>query len=332
MTDVVTGVSETTAGQVDLIDVVLTIFVLITVIVITTVSSRRTQVGAYLSLGAVLSAVWLRLGSVDVSLAEAALGGGVLSGILVWLVVADPTAPAHSVDEKGPRAPRWIKAATGLFGGAVIAVVLGSVVLRTRHVPAGWSQGLSEEMAGTGVEHEITAVLLAFRAYDTLLESAVLLFAGVVAIALCADFASGTRQIPVPSIFRWFVRVAAPVVLMLGLWLLFAGGSDSGGAFQSGSVLAGLLILLRLAGIRLPLVHRLLVPLLILGVLFFIGMGLVGPLVGQPWLAWIEEQSFLMIFLIEVFLTIGITAGLYLLYLALENPGHRITAGGEAAA
>lgn len=297
-----------------------------TVIVITTDSSRRTQVGAYLSLGAVLSAVWLRLGSVDVSLAEAALGGGVLSGILVWLVVAAPTAPAHSVAEKGARAPRWMKAAIGLLAGTVISVVLGSVVLRTRHVPVGWSQGLSEEMTGTGVEHEITAFLLAFRAYDTLLESAVLLFAGIVVISLCTESAPEFRQVPVPSIFRWFVRVAAPVVFMLGLWLLFAGSSDSGGAFQSGSVLAGLLILLRLAGIRLWLVHRLLVPLLIIGVLVFIGMGLVGPLVGEPWLAWIGEQSFLMIFIIEAFLTIGITAGLYLLYLALENPGRRLPA------
>jgi multisubunit Na+/H+ antiporter MnhB subunit len=183
-------------------------------------------------------------------------------------------------------------------------------------------------MAATGVDHEITAVLLSFRAYDTLLESVVLLLAGIVVLALGADRPRvGEQQVPLPSIAGWVIRIAAPVLLMLGLWLLFAGSSGSGGAFQSGSVLAGLLILLHLAGARLRLLHRLLIPLLVVGVLVFLGAGLLGPLTGQPWLTWPGGRQFLFIFLVEAFLTVGITVALYALYLALENPGHRISSG-----
>lgn len=316
-------------GAVGVVDVMLTVFLAGAVILIAVVPSRRAQVGGLLGLGAVLSAVWLRLGSVDVALAEAALGGGVLSAILVWLVVTDPRAPAHSVDGKSPGAPRWLKTVTGVLSGAVMMVVLGSVVLRAQQTRPQWSSSLFEEMAGTGVEYEITAVLLAFRAYDTLLESAVLFFAGIVALALGTDRPAKAQQVPLTSVFGWFVRVAAPLLLMLGLWLLFVGSSDSGGAFQSGAVFAGVLILLRLAGIGLRRMHRFLVPLLVVGVVVFVGMGLVGPLVGEPWLTWVGRQPFMIILTIEVFLTVGITAGLYLLYLALENPGRRIVPDAE---
>ncbi|MCS5480992.1 hypothetical protein NYP18_15235 [Corynebacterium sp. YIM 101645] len=59
------GPSEATVG---VVDIVLTVFLAGTVILIAADGSRRTQVGAYLSLGAVLSIVWLRLGVVDVVL------------------------------------------------------------------------------------------------------------------------------------------------------------------------------------------------------------------------------------------------------------------------
>lgn len=315
---------------VGILDVLLSVLLLGMVLLIVAVPDRRAQVGGLLGLGAVLSGVWLRLGSVDVALAEAALGGGVLSAILVWLVLADRRIPGRPVDGKPLRAPGWLKAGTGVLSGAAITVVLGSVVLRARQAGPQWPQSLSAEMAGTGVAHDITAVLLAFRAYDTLLESAVLLFSGIVALALSGDTPPPARKVRLPSVFKWLVSVAAPVLLILGLWLLFVGSSDSGGAFQSGAVFAGLLILLRLAGIRLPLLQRLLVPLLIVGVVVFVGMGLVGPLAGEPWLTWVGGQPFLMIFTIEVFLTFGITSGLYLLYLALADPGQRIsTAAGE---
>ena len=75
----------------------------------------------------------------------------------------------------------------------------------------------------------------------------------------------------VPPPLRWFVRAVAPGLVLLGLWLLFAGSSDSGGAFQSGAVLAGALILLRSAGVPLDrLTVRWLRPLLIVGVIGFI--------------------------------------------------------------
>lgn len=53
-----------------------------------------------------------------------------------------------------------------------------------------------------------------------------------------------------------------PLLLLVGLWLLFAGTSQPGGAFQSGAVLAGMLIMLQLTGGRIGvLVPKWLTPL-----------------------------------------------------------------------
>lgn len=311
------------APGVGILDIVLTVGVLLAGGMALGRRSRRVQTGAFLSLGVILSLVWLRLGSLDIAFAEAALGTGLLSAVLVWLGV-------HPAPEGKNRrtAPAWLTASVGVLVGALLTMVAGAVLLRAEQRLPDWSAPLATELPTTGVEHAITGVLLAFRGYDTLLESAVLLFAGVVVLAVGRDNGPAHMLMPqpaLPSILRFYARIAAPVILLLGLWLLFAGSSGPGGAFQSGAVLAGLLILLRIAQVDLSALTRWWLPLLlVVGVIVFILAGLLGPVVGYPWLSWVGDWAFAAILTVEVFLTAGITAGLYLLYLGLENPGRRI--------
>lgn len=290
-------------------------------------SSRRSQATGFLGLGVILSLIWLRLGSIDVAFAEAALGTGLLSALLVWLAV-------YSDNDRGepraatPRPHALLSAATGVVVGALLTVVAVSVFVRAEQRLPTWRPGIKEELPATGIEHEVTGVLLAFRGYDTLLESAVLLLAGVVVISLGRDdslsYALGPQP-ALPAILEYFARIAAPVLLLAGSWLLFSGSSGPGGAFQAGAVFAGLLILLRTAGVDLSVMsRRWLRPLLVVGVIVFILAGLVGPMTGQEWLSWDGGWAFPIIIVVEVFLTAGIAAGLYLLYLGLNNPGPTI--------
>lgn len=300
--------------------------------------SRLAQSMAFLGLGVLMTLTWLRLGSVDVALAEAALGTGLLSALLVWLAArgrprpgpdAEPTAAAPdadsttaSPDSVGRR--RFLAPALGVLAGAVAAVIVLGVWSRAEFLPPQWGEPLAEQMDGTGVTHEITGVLLAFRAYDTLLESAVLMFAAVAVLALGRDDGFHALRVgapAMPSTLRWLVRATAPVLLLLAFWLLVAGSSQPGGAFQSGAVLAGLLILLRVAQVPVSRgVIRALPALLVAVVIAFLAAGLLGPAMGEAWLAWDPAWAFAAVFSIEVLLTCGIAAALALLYLALENP------------
>ncbi len=66
-------------------------------------------------------------------------------------------------------------------------------------------------------------------------------------------------------------------------------------------------------------------PLLVAGVVVFILAGLAGPLLadpvmGEPWLSWDPEWAAAAVLTVEIMLTLGIAAGLFLMYLTLENP------------
>lgn len=309
---------------------------------------RMVQVMGFLLLSALVSLIWLRLSSVDVALAEASLGGGLLGAVLVFIAAAPREAEAPSPRRRALSTPAaWAAPLLGTLAGAVLVVVLSAVWLRVQQTMPAWSEPLEAQLPiggepGGGVTHGVTAVLLAFRAYDTLLESAVLMMAAVAALALrreasraavgptgeAATEVSGAVAMP-PVLSAqttglvWLVRVSAPVLLLAGLWLLFAGSTDSGGAFQSAAVLSALLILLRVAGLaprwltaaqggalRLALV---------VGVAVFVLAGLLGPIAGQPWLSWDAGWAFAVILTVEILLTVGLTAGLYAIYLSLEE-------------
>lgn len=298
--------------------------------------SRLALAAGFLGLGALTSLVWLRLGSVDVGLAEAGLGGGILGAMLVWLAIRSPGSPApdSSAPRGGPRPsgsrPALARILLGCAAGAVLGVGLCLAWLQVVPALPAWNGPLQVQMEGTGVSHEITGVLLGFRAYDTLLESAVLMLAAVAVMTLGRDAGLHQLSLPQPEVaspLQWLVRLCAPVLLLAGLWLLFAGSSDSGGAFQSGAVLCALLILLRIVG-ALPCRERTepwIRPVLVGGVVVFVLAGLVGPLLADPllseaWLSWDPQWASAAVLTVEILLTAGIAVGLFLMYLTLENP------------
>ncbi|GAA1114792.1 hydrogenase subunit MbhD domain-containing protein [Nesterenkonia jeotgali] len=278
--------------------------------------SRTAQSMGLLGLGVLATLAWLRLGSVDVALAEAGIGGGILAALLVWVSVSSPTAPAPD----GASAPRWpwLRPAVGTLCAITLTLIAGAVWLRAEQSLPAWEAALTEGMDLTGVEHEITGVLLVFRFYDTLLESAVLMLTAVAVLSLGRGEAGphhglpATAAPPVPASLHWLMRVFAPVLFLAGLWLLFAGSTDSGGAFQSGAVLCAVLILLRSAHVPLAkLTVGWLRPMLVAGVLAF----------SLTALAHLEAPfSFPVLLTVEILLTLGIAAGLYAIYLSLENP------------
>ncbi|NUL47529.1 DUF4040 domain-containing protein [Cellulosimicrobium funkei] len=322
-----------TAGL-SVLDMALSAGILVTVTLALCARTRMAQAVSFLTLGVVMSLTWLRLGVVDVALAEGALGTGLLSALMVWLVTRSrrrPLLDGAAGKAAGHSVRRWLPAGLGIAAGMITAVVAVVLWFRVEQQIPRWQPALDTELPGTGVEHGITGVLLAFRAYDTLLESAVLMFAGITVLSLGLEGRRDgelaqvfTPLPPVPSTLRWFVRLSAPVLLLLGLWLLFAGSSDSGGAFQSGAVLAGLFILLRTAHVSMAGFTRYwLRPLLAIGIIVFIAAGMIGPALGEAWLAWDPSWAFAAILTVETTLTAGIAAGLYLLYLGLEDPGSR---------
>lgn len=138
----------------------------------------------------------------------------------------------------------------------VLGLVLIWVILES---PPPTRIRLSEEVLAqldaSGVTHPVTAVLLNFRGYDTLLEVMVLLLALLGVLAQIGK----RKQKTMPAGFRlsrphlqvllWLVRVLVPLMVLVAGYLLWVGGHQPGGAFQAGAVLAAAGVLLNLSGL-----------------------------------------------------------------------------------
>jgi multisubunit Na+/H+ antiporter MnhB subunit len=273
----------------------------------------------FIAFGVVLALVWVRLGAVDIALAEIALGAGVTGALLLAALASlgqplrgEPAASARTAGVDNPPS-RGTRLAVALLLLPVLAG-LAVGVLSLSAAPPGLSAQVAARLADSGVAHPVTAVLLNFRGYDTLLELAVLLLAliGVWSLAT-APYLGEADPEPVLAALS---RLLAPLMILVAAYLVWAGAQAPGGAFQAGSVLGGAGVLLRLSGWRLP-PGALGWPLrlaLVLGVAVFAFIGVAGFALGGPLLGYPAGWAKPLILAIELAATLSIGAILAALF------------------
>jgi multisubunit Na+/H+ antiporter MnhB subunit len=210
----------------------------------------------YIVYGALLSIAWVRLGSIDVALAEAAIGAG-LTGILL-IGAAARLKPTEATAEKDAPARRAHKPlAARLVAFALCAGLAGLLLAAAgdlRHETAGLSPLVAQNLEASGVGNPVTAVLLNFRAYDTLLETVVLVIALIAVWSLTPERfwggVPGVRQhARADGVLAHFGRLLPAVGILVAIHLLWAGSHAPGGAFQAGTVLAAVWLLVAMAGL-----------------------------------------------------------------------------------
>ncbi len=205
------------------------------------------------------------------------------------------------------RAVLWLLLLT-LGGG------LGWAVLSLPPVAQGLGEQVRQHLQVSGVESPVTAVLLNFRGYDTLLEIAVLALA-TVAIWSVATMPRRRRGLAGP-VLVFFVQVLVPFMVLLAGYLLWSGSHAEGGAFQAGVVLAAAALLVILAGAPLPAGAGgwpLRVGLM-LGLLVFLGVGVLVTTTGRNFLELPPAWAGGLILMIEAAAAISIGASLALAF------------------
>ncbi|WP_437732767.1 hydrogenase subunit MbhD domain-containing protein [Sorangium sp. So ce1335] len=195
----------------------------------------------FLSFGLLSALAWARLGAPDVALVEAAVGtgftGALLMSALGWIGPAEQAPPPASRHRRA-----WLSL---LLAG--LALLLGAVVFSLPDPSRGLSDEVLSHLAPAGVSYPVTAVLLNFRGYDTLLEIAVLLLAAIgVQAQLRPAMELGDAALAGPMLPA-LVRQLIPSMILVAGYLLWRGAMAPGGAFQAGSILGGGAILLLLA-------------------------------------------------------------------------------------
>lgn len=267
--------------------------------------------------GLVMALAWVRLAAPDVALAEAAIGAG-LTGALLLAALARLRLFELQNEAVAPHAgKRFFRGATGLI---VVCIGVGLVYVVLRLLPdrVGLGAQVSAQLDRSGVGNPVTAVLLNFRAYDTLLEVFVLL------LALLGVWSSGALPAPQDQgagpVLDTLSRFLAPVFVLVAAYLLWVGAQAPGGAFQAGSVLGAAGVLLMLSGWRLRRGFSYL-PLrlaLLAGPAVFIGVSLLTLLGGEGLLSFPPTQAAVWILVLESAATLSIGVTLAALFLGTK--------------
>jgi multisubunit Na+/H+ antiporter MnhB subunit len=276
---------------------------------------------AFISFGLLLALVWVRLSAVDVALTEAAIGGGVTGALLINAAarVGDGAAP-KSLGRVGQFLIALLCAATSVGIG---------IAFLSLPTPAPTLAPLAaEHLPATGLGNPVTAVLLSYRAIDTLLESVVLVFAvvGVWTLAPDRDWgespASPGKSRPEGPL-TFLGQLLPPLGILVGVHLVWTGATEPGGAFQGGTILAAAWLLVMIAGLAQPprIAQKWLRFALVGGPALFLGVGVAGMAIANAFLAYPHGYAKAFILVIEAALTASIAVALGLL--ALGAPGRR---------
>lgn len=269
--------------------------------------------------GVVMALTWARLRAPDLALAEAAIGAGMTGALLmVGYRRLARHKPAHMRQplRRGSR----LAAPLGLLSMALVAG-LGASALQLPTDAGTAGKAVLRAMPELPIGNPVTAVLLVFRGYDTLLELAVMLVAllGVRAV----QGPDGPAELPTPAhaglpLVGALLSVVVPLAVLVSGYLLYAGGHAPGGAFQGGAVLGAAGVLLVLTG-RLRAHPEPALPERIgavLGVVVFSALGLVQQATGAgllvmpgAWAIYLVETAMLVSIAITLVLLFGASAG-----------------------
>jgi multisubunit Na+/H+ antiporter MnhB subunit len=281
-----------------------------------TIAARSAFAAAvgFVSYGLLLALVWVQLAAVDVALTEAAIGSG-LTGVLLLGAVA--TLRRTEARARHPSLAFRLVAAACC---ALVTAALAAVVLTLPEAAPTLAPEAMAALPATGVGNPVTGVLMAFRGFDTLLEKVVLVLALIGVWSLAPDRCWGghpglEHRLSADGVLPFFARTLPPLGVLLGIHLMWTGADYPGGAFQGGTVLAAMWLVVMMAGVRdAPAIREQWVRLaLVSGPVVFVAVGLAGVLTAGAFLAYPVAIAKPLILLIEVPMLLTIALGLGLL-------------------
>ena len=308
-------------------DLLLALASVLLAVSVTQIRRDLSAVVGFTAYGLLLGLVWVRLGAIDVALTEAALGGG-LTGLLLL------TAAARLGDrpDLGPSRPS-VRLVVALL---CLGVTLGltAVVLSLPTPAPNLVLAVTERQGAIELGNPVAAVLVGFRAVDTMLESVVVALAVLILWSFGADRAWGERpralEFGAPSSsLVLLARLLAPLGLIVGVHLFWTGADHPGGPFQAGAVLAAMAVLVWLARLGEPpsVTDRLTRLGIVVGPLLFLLIGVAGVAIAGAFLDYPEGFTKPLILVIEAGKTLSVAVALALLVAGPPESGGGCRAG-----
>jgi len=270
----------------------------------------------YVAYGLLLAIVWVRLFAPDVALTEAAIGSGVTGVLLV-------TAGARlgrAGKAQAAAAPSLSLRVTAAVLAVLVAGALAAAVLSLPEPAPSLAPQAQQALRPTGLGNPVTAVLIAYRSFDTMLEKIVLLLAVVGVWSVAPDRFWGGAPAPLgraspDGALLFLDQALVPLGILIGVHIFWVGADEPGGAFQGGAILAAMWMMLMIARLAEPprVGSRWLRLALIAGPAVFLVAGLAGLWMAGDFFAYPAGFAKPIILFIEAFMLLSIAATLPML-------------------
>jgi len=266
----------------------------------------------FIAFGLLMALAWVRLDAPDVALAEATIGAG-LTGALLLSALAQLSARQKHESEPS----LFLRLTLGVLMFFLL-IGLGYIVFSLPPQALGLSVEVAKNIELSGVGNPVTAVLINYRSYDTLLELGVLLLALLAVWSLGS--ASTRKSTFVNPVLDLLTRILVPVFILVSGYLLWVGAFAPGGAFQAGAVLAAAGVLLFLSDWHLESKYTgfALRSVLVIGLVMFIAIGFGFVFLDRVFLEYPPELAGGFILLIEAAASLSIGIILAALFLGRD--------------
>ncbi|QGN06636.1 DUF4040 domain-containing protein [Halorhabdus sp. CBA1104] len=155
------------------------VFVILTALVTALLRDVLAAIIAFAAYSLGVSVIWVLLQAPDVALTEAAVGAGAMTILLLVTIAKTVRAPGDRLVERVKLGPLTVAGAFALAIGATVPA-LPRIGDPNAAVPADavTTTYLADAYSATGVENVVTAVLAAYRGFDTFGEVVVVFAAG----------------------------------------------------------------------------------------------------------------------------------------------------------
>jgi multisubunit Na+/H+ antiporter MnhB subunit len=223
------------------------------------------------------------------------------------------------------KSPLWLslQRVLVLLPTLALTLSLGITLLSLPPAPVQMLDTILDKMPHSGVINPVTAVLLNFRGYDTLLEIGVLLVAVFGMGTLPDSYHKGSLSIPSPGpILLALVRLLVPLMVLVAGYFLWVGAHAPGGAFQAGAILGAAAVLVLLVGLPLSVWFHgwWFRAVLMMGFALFLGVGIWTMGIGGHFLEYPRDRAGDLILLIEASASVSIGLILARLFLGSSDP------------
>ncbi len=250
------------------------------------------------------------------ALTEAAIGSGVTGVLLVGAAARLRDAGEAEAAEYPSEQQRFWAA----FLCILVTAALAAVVLLLPDPGPTLAPEAAQNLAESGLGNPVTAVLIAYRAFDIMLEKVVLVLAVVGVWSLAPDRYWGgapgaPREVRPEPTLAFLAQILPPLGIIVGIHIFWAGADEPGGAFQGGAILAAMWMIAMMAKLtEAPPVSALWLRLaLVAGPSVFLAAGVAGIAVAGSFLAYPAGFAKPLILFIEAFMTLTIAVTLPML-------------------